>query len=329
LNEGFAANQSRRLFPLIAVGGTLGAMTGSWFTSTVSEGFTLGNRTITLEAPHILLVSAGLFCAATFILAGLLRVLGLSGNQSNAPRIRFTEPTETGVSPSHLLTRTSGPPLSRDPFAGLKLILQSRFLILIAAYLFLYALTSNFLYFAQGSIIEKSFDTREARTAAFANLDFYTNLVALICQCLITGRLVKWIGVGPTLTVTPIFTLIGLALITRDPTIPAIMFAQITRRGLHYAVDRPPREALYGVLSTDAKYKSKNFIDTVVYRTADIAGALLWTRMLAHDVPVLRVAAPLIVVWVVVALAAGVMYSDRARRLASSTGPASHSTPDP
>jgi AAA family ATP:ADP antiporter len=44
---------------------------------------------------------------------------------------------------------------------------------------------------------------------------------------------------------------------------------------MHYAVDRPTREVLYTVLSPDAKYKSKSFIDTFVYRAGDVIG--IWT----------------------------------------------------
>jgi AAA family ATP:ADP antiporter len=43
----------------------------------------------------------------------------------------------------------------------------------------------------------------------------------------------------------------------------------------HYATSRPAREALFTVVGREAKYKSKGFIDTFVYRFGDVVGAWL------------------------------------------------------
>jgi AAA family ATP:ADP antiporter len=76
-----------------------------------------------------------------------------------------------------------------------------------------------------------------------------------------------------------------------------VMGFQAVRRATHFAVDRPTREVLYTVLGPDAKYKSKSFIDTFVYRGGDLAGAwgtALFTRVaLTASV----VAIPVSVVW--------------------------------
>ena len=41
---------------------------------------------------------------------------------------------------------------------------------------------------------------------------------------------------------------------------------QVGRRAAHDALERPARELLFTAVGRDEKYKSKNFIDTVVYR---------------------------------------------------------------
>jgi AAA family ATP:ADP antiporter len=48
---------------------------------------------------------------------------------------------------------------------------------------------------------------------------------------------------------------------------------QVIRRASDYTLTRPARETLYTVLSREDKYKSKNFIDTFVYRVGDQTGA--------------------------------------------------------
>jgi len=43
----------------------------------------------------------------------------------------------------------------------------------------------------------------------------------------------------------------------------------IARRAGEYALVRPGREMLFTVVPAEAKYKAKNFIDTVIYRGSD------------------------------------------------------------
>ena len=69
---------------------------------------------------------------------------------------------------------------------------------------------------------------------------------------------------------------------------------------MHYAVDRPTREVLYTVLSPDAKYKSKAFIDTFVYRVGDVVGSQvegLLGRLAMGLGALVAVTVPLAIVW--------------------------------
>ena len=45
------------------------------------------------------------------------------------------------------------------------------------------------------------------------------------------------------------------------------------RRAGNFAIARPTREVLFTVVPREDRYKAKNFIDTVVYRVGDQAGA--------------------------------------------------------
>ncbi|MEY2669504.1 MAG: hypothetical protein RJA59_2142, partial [Pseudomonadota bacterium] len=50
---------------------------------------------------------------------------------------------------------------------------------------------------------------------------------------------------------------------------------QALRRAASYAVERPAREVLYTVVTREERYKSKAFVDTVVYRAGDAGSAWL------------------------------------------------------
>jgi ATP:ADP antiporter, AAA family len=161
------------------------------------------------------------------------------------------------------------------PFEGLRLIATSRYLQLISAYMLLFTITGTILYLQQGSIVEHAFSGTAARTAAFARIDVWVNVLTLATQVLLTGRLLTGLGIPGVLTLLPGLTLAGFGALWIWPTFGVMALVQVLRRGLHYAVDRPAREILYIPLGPEERYKSKPFIDTFVYRGGDLLGA--WT----------------------------------------------------
>jgi AAA family ATP:ADP antiporter len=63
------------------------------------------------------------------------------------------------------------------------------------------------------------------------------------------------------------------------PTFAVLAVVMIARRAGEYALVRPGREMLFTVVPSEAKYKAKNFIDTVVYRGSDALSAWLKTTI--------------------------------------------------
>ncbi len=161
----------------------------------------------------------------------------------------------------------------------------------------LFTLTTTFLYMAQGAIVERTFANPAARTAAFARIDLWVNVLTLVTQLLITSRLMTTFGLRPVLVLLPLLTLAGFGVLWVWPTFAVFAVFQVLRRGLHYAVDRPAREILYIPLGPDEKYKSKPFIDTFIYRGGDFLGA--WAPALLGwvAVPVAAVAVGLSGFW--------------------------------
>ena len=93
--------------------------------------------------------------------------------------------------------------------------------------------------------------------------------------------------------------------------IPAV----VTRRTVHYGVDRPGREALYTVIPPEQKYTAKSFIDTFVYRLGDQIGA--WGTVgayagLSAATALGAVAMPVALLWVGAAFVLGSAYDKRA-----------------
>lgn len=261
--------QSKRVFAFIAVGGTLGATTGSAVPAFLAEY---------LGADHLMLFAALMLQIAVLFVRILVPRPAASVNGTSAASAAASAPTRE-PSPS--------------VWAGFVQIWRSPYLQAMAAYMLFYTVTSTFLYFEQARIVKATFESREVRTAAFARIDLATNVITLIMQLFITSRVYTRLGVGVALGVLPVVTLAGFAAIWAAPELGWPIFVtfavvQIARRSMHHAVDRPAREILYTPLGPDEKYKSKSFIDTFVYRGGDLLGAWAqaWKAVAAHAAPI-------------------------------------------
>jgi AAA family ATP:ADP antiporter len=163
---------------------------------------------------------------------------------------------------------------------GIKHILSSPYLLGIASLILFYTISSTFLYFQQVDVVARTFgEDRAARTQVFGAMDIAVNALTLLAQLFVTGRFIKWLGVGAALAFLPLVTLIGFGVMGFAPTLAVLIVFQVARRAGNFAIQRPAREALFTVLGRSDKYKAKNFSDTFVYRLGDQVGAWSYTWM--------------------------------------------------
>jgi AAA family ATP:ADP antiporter len=240
----FDAEQGKRLFGFIAAGATLGGIFGSSVTAALAKQ---------VPPTYLLLASAVLLEVAVF---GVRRLSSLSGALLRTPAAHSGETVIGG-----------------SAFSGLKHALSSPYLINVGVYILLFAVTSTFLYFQQAEIARQSFTDRGARTAFFARVDLWVNVLTLGAQLFLTGRVLRWIGVALTLAFLPLLSVFGFSALALTPTIAVLITYQVIRRAGNFAFARPTREVLFTVVPREDKYKAKSFIDTVVYRLGDQVGA--------------------------------------------------------
>ncbi|HEX4845598.1 MAG TPA: hypothetical protein VFV26_05220 [Geothrix sp.] len=253
--------QGKRLFGFIAMGGTLGAIAGAAVTGVLTRGIALGGLVLKVEPLSLLLLSMLTLELAVQCVKRLAAIFHL-GDVAHGER----EP---------------GPGL----LEGLRLIATSRYLQLICAYMLLFTITSTFLYLEQGRIVAGAFRDTASRTAAFAQLDLWVNVLTLATQVFLTGRLITGLGISAVLAILPVLSLAGFGALWLWPTFGVMALFQVLRRGLHYAVDRPAREILYIPLGPEERYKSKPFIDTFIYRGGDLLGVWAPAAFAALAIP--------------------------------------------
>jgi len=312
----FNTEQGKRVFGFIGVGGTLGAICGAAVTSHLVKGIALPSGfDVKVDPPTLLLIAVvPLECAVQCVRLIWAPETPTIGRQPLRGQAASTPPSSAIASPSPARNPEPGP----GAFAGLALIARSPYLLLIALYILLFSLTSTLLYLQQAGIISQQFPDRAARTAAFASLDLWTNIITLTCQVFLTGRIISLLGVGRTLALLPLITIVGFICLAANPGFQVLFTFQVLRRAVHYAVDRPAREVLFTVVGPDEKYKSKSFIDTFIYRTGDMTGA--WTPRLLKSaaaslgwaaIPISTIALPVAALWLGAGLLLGRMHGKR------------------
>jgi AAA family ATP:ADP antiporter len=277
----FRPEQAKRLFGFIAVGGTVGAVSGSSITAFLAAR---------VGPTNLLLVSAAILGLAMFSAWRMISAISRSRVDDD---------------PLRTPTAQTEQPIGGRILDGIRMTFTSRYLLGIVGYMLLYTVTATFLYFQQAEIVETSFADRVARTVLFARIDLVVNTLTAITQIFFTGRIVRRIGVALALASLPLVCVLGFAALGVAPTLMAIAIFQVLRRSSNYAIARPCREMLYTVIPRSAKYKAKNFIDTFVYRFGDQVGAWSYAALGALGLgaaSISLVATPLAAVWMVIGL---------------------------
>jgi len=251
LLELFNAGQVKRLFGIVAAGGTAGALAGPMLTDLTVQF--IGND-------GVLFMGASLFVGAIVCQRVLLSIWKHTGWSAAAAAV-------------------GDRPMGGNPFAGFTIILKSPYLIGIATFVVLAASANTFLYFAQLRVVADTFADTEARTQVFSRIDYTVQTLTLLAQIFFTGRIASKWGIGSLLMFVPLLLVGGFLLLSAVYVFPVLVAVMITRRVGEYSFIRPGREMLFSRLDTETKYKAKNAIDVPVYRGGDALIAQVDARL--------------------------------------------------
>jgi AAA family ATP:ADP antiporter len=268
----FTLEQSKRLFGAIAVGGTLGAIFGPWLASVLARP--LGTPALLLVAAGFLLLALG----AAWWLTGISTVDETSKNQ--------------GV-------------IGGSAWEGFRAVFRSPYLLGICAYVLILAVMVTFLYFTRLQMVAALGTDVDMRTTIFARIDMITQAATLLLQALVTGHLMKRLGVAVTLALLPLTALLGFIGLAIAGSLAALVAFEATFRAVQRGIMRPARETLFTVVPRSDRYKAKAFIDTFVYRAGDVVGAQtegLLRGLGAGLAALAAFAAPLAVAWMLLGL---------------------------
>jgi AAA family ATP:ADP antiporter len=292
-NDLYTEEAGKRLFAIIAIGGSLGAVAGPKL-ATVATTYTL------LPFAAVLLVG----CLGLFNLIEVIH-----GRRAPANDVIARQPIEGG--------------------GGFSLVLRTRYLLLIAALVLVAELVKTNGEFVLSSVATEhaadlipatahpelggaahlaaiTADRREVIKVFYGDFYFWVNLVSLLLQAFAVSRLIEKLGVRRALLVMPLIALGAYTLIGAIGGLALVRAAKVTENGVEYSVQNTVRQTLFLPTARAMKYKAKAAIDTFVVRAGDTLSALLvWFGVHVLDVQgrgLAWVNVALVAVWIAIAL---------------------------
>ena len=252
-NDLYTNDRGKRLFPLVGIGASLGALVGAALTAFFFEGI----------GPYTLMLIAAF---------GLIVPVALTMVVHNREGHRAEGKTETSEKPVG----------GRGGFA---LVFSDRYLMLIAILVLVFNLVNTLGGFMLNSLIETEAAARiaagnaggsteaEIIGALSGNVQTWVNLVALILQAFVVSRIFKYVGVRGALFILPAIALTGYTAVALLPILSVLRWTKVFENSTDYSIQNTTRHALFLPTSREAKYKAKQAIDSFFVRFGDMLQA--------------------------------------------------------
>jgi len=265
-NDLLTETEGERLFPLIAIGGTLGAIAGAQI---AAQG-------IAALGPFGLMLLAALFVAGC---------MACTASGSRAWRTRGSAPDTGGARAD----APGGARVAHDPHSGFTLLLRDRYLLLIACAVLLVNVVNTTGDYMLAELVSRAADAASAgatdaeaarRTwigVFYGNFQTAISVLTALAQMLLVARLFHWAGLERALFVLPAIVLFGYGTVALLPLLGLLAVVKVLENGTEYSLQNTLQQALFLPTSRDAKYKAKAAIDTFVVRAGDVgSAALVW-----------------------------------------------------
>jgi AAA family ATP:ADP antiporter len=281
-NDLYSDEAGKRIFPLVALGATLGGLVATLPFMKKLRDVLGGNWEFKL------MLIAGLVLFLCIVLARTIHRRDV--RQARADK-------QKGLAGAAETVRVQEQPLQAG--GGFRLVFKSRYLLLIALMIGLYNFVNATGEFIISQVtVNQSIESVTAAKAqseeplpavsqglprqtdskaihnAFMDYQLLTNIIALVIQLFLVSRIFKWVGVGGALLFLPLLALGGYALISFGAVLVLVRWVKAFENGTDYSLQNTTKAALFLVTKREEKYKAKAAIDTFFVRGGDTLSAL-------------------------------------------------------
>jgi AAA family ATP:ADP antiporter len=288
-NDIYTERQGKRLFAIIAIGQSLGAVLGPKIAASFADNIFL-----------LLLISAGIFaaCMLLYNVVNRREASVLSAASSGDGTVKAEAPLAKG--------------------GGFGLVFKTRYLLLIALMILVtnlvnttgeYILSNAAKTYSEEVVPEldaaqiqradaaalaapgaaanpeaaktnaRNKALRGARSqvigAFYGNFFFWVNLIGVLVQMFLVSRIFKYMGIRAALFVLPVIAFGSYAAFAVIGGLAVLRFAKTAENATDYSLQNTVKQALFLPTSREAKYKAKAAIDTFFVRFGDSAAAAI------------------------------------------------------
>lgn len=255
-NDLYSETVGKRLFPLFALGASLGAVAGSGLADVL-----IGR----LGTASMLLVSGTILTCAALV-------------------VRIVHAREVhGIGP---LNRQALEPVTRTSEA-FRLVLRDRYLLLIAVFALLFTLVKTNGEYILARLAKdqanhqvllgtlSKYQLRGYLGGFYASFQLYVNALGLLLQTFAVSRVVRKLGIQVAFLLLPFVSLTSAMALLACPLLVVALPFKVMENGTDYSFNNTVRNMLWLPTSRSAKYVAKQVTDTFCVRLGDVCSALL------------------------------------------------------
>jgi AAA family ATP:ADP antiporter len=263
-NDVYTPEQGKRLFPLVGVGSSLGALAGSL----------RAGQLMNSAGPLRLLLGGA---AILVICVGLARLIDRSSRRATPARAGAPADEPVGEGKS-----------------GFGLLLANRYLTLIALLILLLNVVNTTGEYLFGKyVVQKATEMYGPAAAAadargkfigetYASFFSTVNLLGLLLQMFVVSAVFRTVGVGRALFIHPLIAGAGYLMMLRAPSFNAIRWLKTADNAVDYSLGNTTKQALWLPTTRQEKYKAKQAVDSFCVRAGDVIQAgIVYTGELA------------------------------------------------
>jgi AAA family ATP:ADP antiporter len=254
-NDVYDQERGKRLFVIVGLGASIGAIAGSTLPALLSSAF---------DIFEMLLVSA----AALGGVAVITQVV----HRREMARAAGPKPSEgSKTKPASL------------PQGAFSMVLKHRYLSLIAAFSLIFTFVNTNGEYMLGKLIKAAADQaiasgtlapvelRDFIAARYNSFFGWTNALSFVLQFLVVSRLVKRAGISRAFFILPLIALLDGIAVAMMPVLGILFVGKIAENAVDYSLNNTLRQMLWLPTNREMKYKAKQAIDSFFVRMGDVA----------------------------------------------------------
>jgi AAA family ATP:ADP antiporter len=265
-NDLYDPERGKRLFPLVALGASLGAALGSKIAA-----WLVGP----LGVYALLLVSAALLgvCSWLYLVAERL------ATSTPAAPATVAVAQAPGTAPEV--------PAAREKGGAFELVFRHRYVLLIAFFTLVFNFANSNGEYMLGKMVKAAALDAVAHGAldkaqvgafigkSYADFFFGVNVLGVLLQAFVVSRVVRYGGLGVALLALPVIALSSSLAILAWPLLSVVRAGKTLENATDYSLNNTVRQLLWLPTSSALKYKAKQAVDTFFVRMGDVSSALL------------------------------------------------------